>query len=73
MQTLRSTYLEFDKLDAKLMVKNEPRFLCCFFDIFNTKPTQGLKRTEFCACVLVPNPSQMSFQYFLVFACECCR
>ena len=67
MQTLRSTYLEFDKLDAKLMVKNEPRFLCCFFDIFNTKPTQGLKRTEFlCMCTSTKSKSDV-FPIFLSF------
>ena len=47
MQTLRSTYLEFDKLDVWLTVKDESRFLCCFFNMFNTKPTQRLKQTEF--------------------------
>ena len=43
-QTLRSTYLEFDKLDAWLTKKNESRFLCRFF-MFTTKPTQRLKLT----------------------------
>ena len=62
MQTLRSVYLEFEKLDAWLTVKKESRFLCFFFDMFNTKPTQRLKQTEFSRMrIIVPNPSQMSF------------
>ena len=74
MQTLRSTYLEFDKLDAWLMVKNESRFLCCFFDMLNTTPIQGLKRTEFsCMCTSTKSKSDVFFRHFLVFACEFCK
>ena len=51
MQTLRSTYHEFDKLDVWLTVKDESRFLCCLFNMFNTKPIQRLKQMEFlCMC-----------------------
>ena len=56
------------------MVKNESRFLCCFFDMLNTKPTQGLKRTEFsCMCTSTKSKSDVFFWHFLVFACEFCK
>lgn len=71
-QTLRSLYLEFDKLDAWLTVKNESRFLCCFFDMFNTKLTQQLKQTEF-SRMCIKSKSDVIFRHFLVFVRECCR
>ena len=74
MQTLRSVYLEFEKLDAWLTVKKESRLLCFFFDMFNTKPTQRLKQTEFSRMrTSTKSKSDVIFRHFLVFAHECCR
>ena len=44
-QTLRSLYLEFDKLDAWLTVKKRVQIPLSLFDMFNTKPTRQLKLT----------------------------
>ena len=51
--------------------ENESRFFCCFFDMFNTKPTQRLELTEFLRmCASTKSKSDV---FFLAVARECCR